>query len=75
MNDIQKLQLGIGIFLFVLLAVNVLNAWLTDRDSKKFEHWEAIDKLTNKGGETKSLSCEKIAIFKRLRIIIKLKTK
>lgn len=48
MNDIQKLQLGIGIFLFVLLAVNVLNAWLTDRDSKKFEHWEAIDKLTNK---------------------------
>lgn len=37
MNDIQKLQLGIGIVLFVLLAVNVLNAWLTDRDSETFE--------------------------------------
>lgn len=63
MNDIQKLQLGIGIFLFVLLAVNVLNAWLTDRDAEKFEHWEAIDKLTNKGGETSSLSRAKDCYF------------
>lgn len=36
-QDIQNMWIGIGIFLFVLFAVNVFNAWLTDRDSETFE--------------------------------------
>lgn len=56
MNDIQKLQLGIGAFLFVLFAVNVFNAWLTDRDSETFERSKEIDKLAEKSDCTFALT-------------------
>lgn len=55
-QDIQNMWIGIGIFLFVLFAVNVFNAWLTDRDSETFERSKKIDKLAEKSDETNSLS-------------------